>query len=410
MPKRVVPLTATQVKSAKPKDKEYNLSDGDGLMLRIRPTGTKLWLFNYRHPITKKRTNLAFGSYPDVSLAGARMKRTEARELLAQGISPKQHRAEQEATKRRETTNTLEKIAAQWLEVKRTKVSDDHAFDIWRSLEKHIFPYLGQTPIGEISAPGTIDVIRSIAAKGTLETVKRVCQRLNEIMVYATNTGLIHHNPIVGIRDAFQTPVKQNLPTLPPEELPELLKAISRASIRFPTRCLIEWQLHTIVRPSEAAGVRWDEIDFEKELWHIPAERMKRKRAHTVPLTPQMRAILEEMRPISGRRDHIFPGEKNPRQHINASTANMALKRMGFGGRLVAHGFRSLASTVLNEQAFDPDVIESALAHVIGNEVRAAYNRAKYLDRRRVMMCWWSEHIEKQAFSSTTVSSKLDNN
>ena len=324
MPRNVTPLTATQVKQAKPRDKEYNLSDGDGLMLRIRPSGTKLWLFNYSHPITKKRTNLAFGTYPELSLADARKKRTEARELLANGISPKQHRNEQDAAKQQAATNTLEKIAAQWMEVKRTKVSDDHAYDIWRSLEKHIFPQLGQSPIGEITAPGTIDIVRRIAAKGNLETVKRVCQRLNEIMIYATNTGLVHHNPLAGIRDAFQTPTKQNLPTLRPEELPELMKAISRASVKFPTRCLIEWQLHTMVRPSEAAGVRWEEIDFEKELWCIPAERMKRKRPHTVPLTPQTLSILEEMRQISSNREHVFPGERNPRQHINPSTANIA--------------------------------------------------------------------------------------
>lgn len=407
MPRKVTPLTATQINHAKPKEKEYNLSDGDGLMLRVRPSGTKLWLFNYHHPITKKRTNLAIGNYPAVSLADARKRRSESQELLAKGICPKQHRDQCDIAKRKAATNTLETIAGQWLEVKRTKVSEDHANDIWRSLEKHIFPDLGHVPISDITAPGTIDIIQSIAAKGNLETVKRLCQRLNEIMVYATNTGVIHHNPLAGINDAFQTPIKHNLPSLRPEELPELMHALGRASIRRTTRCLIEWQLHTMVRPSEAAGARWDEIDFESELWRIPAERMKRNRPHTVPLTPQMLAVLKEMLTISGKREHIFPGERNPRQHINPSTANMVLKRMGYGGRMVAHGFRSLASTILNEEGFDPDVIESALAHAIGNNVRATYNRAEYLERRRTMMLWWSTHIEQQA-STTPTASMMD--
>lgn len=394
MPKQATPLTATEIKYAKPRDKEYCLFDGDGLNLRIRPSKTNTWVFNYRHPITKQRINLTFGQYPDVSLVEARKKRTEARELLAKGISPKHHLAKQVAAKKIAANNTLEKVAALWLIVKRTKVSDDHADDVWRSLEKHIFPQLGKTPINEITAPNTIEVINRIVANGNLETVKRVSQRLNEIMVYSTNTGLIHHNPLSGIRDAFQTPVKQHLPSLTPEELPELIKSINRASINGSTRRLIEWQLHTMVRPGEAVGARWDEIDFEKALWHIPAERMKRKKAHTVPLTQQAINILEEMQPKSGHRKHVFPGIKNPKQHMNPSTANVAIKRMGFSGRLVAHGLRSIASTILNEQAFNPDVIEAALSHVSGNEVRAAYNRAEYLERRRLMMTWWSDYIE----------------
>ena len=327
-------------------------------------------------------------------MARARDLRKDARELIAQGISPLEHRTDEMIEKRAVLCNTLEKVVTQWLVIKRSKVSDDHADDIYRSLEKHIFPRLGQTAITDITAPRTIEVIKRIAAGGSLETVKRLCQRLNEVMVYATNTGLIHHNPLSGIRDAFQTPKKQHLPTLKPEELPELIKALSRASIRLQTRCLIEWQLHTMVRPSEAAGATWDEIDFEDNLWQIPAERMKRKRPHTVPLTPQTLSILEEMKPLSDHRVHIFPGINNPKIAMNSSTANMALKRMNFSGRLVAHGFRSIASTTLNEQGFEPDVIESALAHVIGNEVRAAYNRAEYLEQRREMMNWWSLHIE----------------
>ena len=223
-------------------------------------------------------------------------------------------------------------------------------------------------------------------------------------MVYAVNTGLIHANPLSGISKAFSTPKAVNLPTLKPEQLPELMATVNGASIKLVTRCLIEWQLHTMVRPAEAAGARWDEIDANKALWEIPAERMKKSRAHIIPLSPQALNLLDILKPLSGHREFLFPADRNPRKPANSQTANMALKRMGFGGRLVSHGLRALASTTLNEQGFDPDVIEAALAHVDQNAIRAAYNRAEYLERRRVMMCWWSDHIEQAAVGNLSLS------
>ena len=397
-------LTNTEVKQAKPKEKVYTLSDGGGLQLRIKPNGSKLWLLDYVKPYTKKRTCLSFGAFPELSLAEARRKRDTARELLAKDIDPKEHREEKNRLNEIIHSNTLEHIAEKWLEVKKSKVSADHATDTWRSLELHIFPNLGKIPIHKITAVKAIDTINPIAAKGSLETVKRLCQRLNEIMVYAVNTGLIDSNPLAGIGKAFQTPVKQHLPTLKPEELPTLIKALSFASIKTTTRCVIEWQLHTMVRPSEAAGMRWDEIDFDNNLWNIPAERMKSKKDHTVPLSAQVLALLEIMKPISTHSNFVFPSDRNLKKHTNASTANMALKRMGFDNQLVAHGLRSIASTTLNEEGFDPDVIEAALAHIGKNEVRNAYNRAIYLERRKPMMQWWSEHIEKAATGNMSLS------
>lgn len=291
--------------------------------------------------------------------------------------------------------------------MKKATVSEGHALDTWRSLELHIFPSLGKVPIHKITAVKTIDIITPIAAKGSLETVKRLCQRLNEIMVYATNTGLIASNPLSGIGKAFQTPVKQHLPTLKPEQLPELLKALSYASIKKTTRCVIEWQLHTMVRPSEAAGTRWDELDIDNALWNIPAERMKSKKAHTVPVSSQALELLEMMKPISSKSEYVFPSDRSPRKPTNASTANMALKRMGYANQLVAHGLRSIASTILNEEGFDPDVIESALAHTGQNEVRNAYNRATYLERRKLLMQWWSDYIDAAQSGKTKFSSVL---
>lgn len=406
MPRITNPLTDTQIKLARSKIKEYNLVDGAGLALRIKPNGSKLWLFNYYRPYSKKRANLSLGAYPSLSLADARVKREEYRKLLAQEIDPKEHIDEKERKEAEAHQNTLKQIAAQWLEVKKTSVSASHAQDTWRSLELHIFPDLGNVPIHKITAKSAIAYIQPLAKKGYLETVKRVCQRLNEIMVYSTNTGLITFNPLAGISKAFGVPDTQHMPTIRPEKLPELMTKINEASIRITTRCLILWQLHTMVRPNEAAGTRWEEIDLENKLWKIPAERMKKKRAHSVPLSDQAINLLEEIKPLSGIREHVFPADRKPRESSNPQTANMALKRMGYGGILTAHGMRSIASTTLNEQGFDPDVIESALAHSEKDNVRAAYNRAEYLERRRVLMAWWSEYIEQAATGNMSLSAK----
>lgn len=377
--------------------------DGDGLALRVKPNGSKLWVFNYYRPYTKKRTAISFGAYPDVSLAQARAKRQAARALLAKQIDPKEHKDEERRLQDVAHRQTLECIAEKWLAVKKTTVAIDHTEDTWRSLALHVFPRLGDLPIHKITAVNAIATLEPVVAKGSLETVKRLCQRLNEIMLYAVNTGIIANNPLSGIHKAFQLPVKQHLPTLTPEQLPLLMRALSQASIKITTRCLIKWQLHTMVRPSEAAGARWDEIDFEKKLWEISAARMKQKKAHVVPLTGQAIALLEVMKPISVYSEFVFPADRNSKTHTHPQTANMALKRMGFANQLVAHGLRSLASTILNEQGFDADVIEAALAHTGKNEVRNAYNRANYLERRKPMMRWWSEYIVQAAVGSVSL-------
>lgn len=395
MPRIAIPLTATQIRQTKPKnEKEIALCDGDGLYLRIKPSGVKAWIFNYMRPATGKRANLSLGSYPAVSLASARQRRQEMHALLGQGLDPGTHRAEQKRLTRLAQANTFRHVADAWLSVKRSKVTPDYAEDIERSLDKHLYPSLGKLPIHQVNAPDVIAELKPLAARGALETVKRLCQRLNEIMEFALISGYIPHNPIGGIGRAFEAPRKQNLPSLHPSELPEFLKRLTNANLKVSTRCLIEWQLHTMTRPAEAAGARWSEIDLEKKRWTLPAERMKKRKPHVIPLSPQALAILERMQPISGHREFVFPGDRNPRTHLNSQTANMAIKRMGYKQLLVAHGLRSVASTILNEQGFDPDLIEVALAHVDRNEVRATYNRADYLKSREAMMCWWSDHID----------------
>jgi len=398
MPRTTKPLNDTQVKRAKAQDKEYNLSDGGGLQLRVKPTGVKTWLLNYPRPFTGKRTNLGLGVYPEITLAEAREKRDAARKLLAKDVDPREHRDDENRKAAFAHNNTLKHVAALWFEVKQGEVSDDYADDIWRSLEMHVFPELGKRPLHKVTAPLAIDALRPLAAKGSLETVRRVCQRLNEVMAWALNTGRIDHNPLAGIKKAFHAPQEQGQPSIAPDQLGQFLTDLQEASVRVTTRCLILWQLHTMVRPGEAAGARWDEIDTKAALWTIPAARMKKKRPHSVPLTPQALHLLERMKPIAGNSEYIFPADRDRSKPANSQAANAAIKRMAdyrYKGALVAHGLRSLASTTLNERAFDPDIIEVALAHVDPNQVRAAYNRAQYLDRRRTMMTWWSDHIER---------------
>ncbi|MBP4059550.1 MULTISPECIES: integrase domain-containing protein [Aeromonas] len=394
MPRITRPLSPTEIKAAKPKEKEYTLCDGAGLELVIKPNGSKLWRLRYYRPLTKQRNMISFGSYPTMSLADAREKRSEAKTLLQQNIDPQHHRDEQVSAALSLSEHTFEAVAKRWFDVKCPSVTPAYAEDLWRSLEMYLFPEIGTVPVMDIKAQRAIKIIEPIAAAGKLETVRRLTQRVNEIMTFAVNSGLIDANPCSGISKVFQRPAKQHMPSINPNQLPELMNRLSKASINLQTRCLIEWSLHTLARPSEAAGARWAEIDMEKKLWRIPPERMKKRRGHDVPLTPQTLAYLELMRPISGHREFIFPGIRNPKTHTNEQTANAALKRMGYEGTLVAHGLRALGSTTLNERGFDRDVIESALSHSDKDEVRSAYNRTDYLERRREMMVWWSEHID----------------
>ncbi|MDN3384322.1 integrase domain-containing protein [Pseudoalteromonas sp. APC 3358] len=397
-------LTDTALKKAKAEDKDIILSDGKGLQVKVRKSGSKLWNFNYYHPITKKRINMGLGKYPDISIVNARKLAQEARELVALGTDPKEHRDETLAFKRAQEELTLNKIALEWFEVKKQSLTKDYGEDIWRSLNKHVLSVIGKYPIGKINAPQVIKILKPIEAKGTLETVKRLCLYLRKIMIHAVNSGYINANPLAGISEVFKKPRKQNMPSLKPEELPELMQTLAIASIKRVTRFLIEWQLHTLTRPGEAAGTRWDEIDFGNKLWTIPPERMKKRREHVIPLSKQALELLEAIKPISGHREFVFPSDRNPRNHINNETANMALKRMGFEGRLVSHGLRSLGSTTLNEHEFNPDVIEAALAHVDKNQVRSAYNRAEYIEKRRELMNWWSDHIGRASQGTLSVT------
>ncbi len=281
MAKITTRLTDKEIKSAKPRDKEYCLFDGGGLRLRVKPSGSKHWLFNYYRPNSKKRANLTLGKYPDLSLALARKQALEAKELIAQDIDPQEDKKRKQQEHKTVHQHTFFNVSKEWFDIKQESVTPDYAVDIWRSLELHIFPNLSTTPVKDITAPLVIESLKPIEAKGSLETVKRLTQRLNEIMDFATNCGFVNANPLTGIKAAFKKPQKKNMASIKPEGLPELMNAIANANIKRTTRCLIEWQLHTMTRPFEAAATRWSEIDLSKRIWTIPAERMK-KSANTV--------------------------------------------------------------------------------------------------------------------------------
>lgn len=359
----------------------------------IKTSGKKLWRFRYQRPGSSSRTNLSLGSYPALTLAAARQIRDQHLTTLAQGIDPQQQQEQASEQRQIELDSIFSTVAANWFQIKSRSVTEDYAKDIWRSLDKDVFPTIGSIPVQEIKARTIVEALEPIKARGALETVRRLIQRVNEIMIYAVNTGLIDANPASGVGMAFEKPKKQNMPTLRPEELPRLMRSLVMSNLSVATRCLIEWQLLTLVRPSEASGARWAEIDLDAKLWTIPAERMKAKREHIVPLSPQALEILEVMKPISAHRTHVFPSRNDPKQPMNSQTANAALKRIGYGDKLVAHGLRSIASTAMNEAGLNSDVIEAALAHIEKNEVRRAYNRSTYLEKRKKLMSWWGNFI-----------------
>ena len=395
-------LTDTEIKSTKPADKEINLFDGDGLILRIAPLtkgGKKNWYFRYAVPVSKKRTKMSLGTYPHLTLARARALRDEYLSLLANRIDPQVHNNNKANALKNATEHTLQTVARKWLDekVKTSGISQDHAEDIWRSLERNIFPGLGNVPINEIRPKLLKQHLDPIEQRGVLETLRRIISRLNEIFRYAATEELIKFNPADNLGQRFSKPKKQNMPALPPSELPRFLVALNNASIRLETRLLIEWQLLTWVRPGEAVRTRWSDIDIETGMWNIPSDFMKMKKPHKVPLSKEALRILDSMKAISGHREWVFPSIKAPLNHMHEQTANAAIIRMGFGGELVAHGMRSIARTAAEESGkFRTDVLEAALAHSKKDEIIAAYNRADYLAERVVLMQWWSGYVQAQ--------------
>ncbi|EDW1644074.1 tyrosine-type recombinase/integrase [Salmonella enterica subsp. enterica] len=394
------PLSASEVQKAKPGATDYELFDGQGLTLFVRTSGKKIWRFRYKRPGSASRTTITLGYFPTMSLASARTLHAEHLALLLKGIDPKKLEQEEAERERRAVDGLFINVATKWFEVKKTKVSADYADDIWKSLERDVFPAIGQIPVTELKAYTLVNALEPVRVRGALETLHRLTQRINEVMVFAINTGLLDANPASTIGDAFVKPKKKHMATIRPERLPELMQRVQMTSLSPMTRLLLQWQLLTLVRPAEAAGAMWCEIDMDKQLWTIPPERMKMKREHQVPLSSQAMKVLEQLKPLSGHSLFVFPGRVKNSKPMHSETVNKALWRMGYGGELVSHGFRALGSTTLNEAGFQPDVVESVLAHIDVNTTRAAYNRAVYMAQRVEVMDWWGQRISEAARSS----------
>ena len=392
-------LTPTQIDKAKPQEKEYNLADGQGLFLRIKSNGVKTWLFNYYRPITKKRNNLALGDYPAVTLKQAREKRAEYKSLLAQQIDPATYRLQQEQAKQNEMNNTYEAVAWAWLEYRKTKknFSDNYQKDVISLINRCLLPHFGHLPISQITAPMALKAFKQYQDEGHLEKLKRTIQKHNEIMTYALHRELISFNPTANIAKEFDSPTVEHFKTLKPEDLSEFMFTLQNAQIHLQTRYLILWQLLTMTRPNEAATAKWADIDEKNRIWTIPAEQMKRGIEHRITLSRQALALLGQIKKLSGGKIYLFPSVKNPQSHVNTQTANAAIKRMGYAGKLVAHGLRSIASTYLNDQGFNSDLIEVALSHLNSDRVKTAYDRGEKLEQRFKLLQAWADFVEQSS-------------
>lgn len=397
MPRITKPLTNTEVERAKPKDKEYNLSDGQGLNLRIKPTGAKTWTFNYYHPTTKKRTNLTVGNYPEISIAQARQQREEWRSILAQGIDPQTHRARIARELELAEANTFLAVAEKWRAKKQGEITKKTLDKYWGSLRLHIFPFIGSYPIGEIVPTVALIPLQRVEQRNNIDMANRLASYINEILNFAVNGGLIPFNPCLRMNKTLKQHKKENNPRIKSEELPEFMQALAQAKIEPQTRTLIQFQLLTMARPGEVSGAQWSEIDLDKRLWTIPAERMKAREAHVIPLSAQAVQLLEALHPVTGRFEYVFPKHGDNHASMSSSSANTAIKRMGYAGRQTAHGLRGLARTYLAEQNTNHEHAEACLSHKTGGNVSLAYNHATYLEQRKVIMQKWADYVEQCA-------------
>jgi integrase len=388
-----MPLTATEVKNAKPGDKPRKLTDGAGMFLLINPNGSRYWRLKYRYAGREKQISL--GVYDEVSLAEARVKREEKRKLLAKGIDPSQDRKQTKRALRTAVSNSFEAVARDWHDGQRARWTPGHADAVLALLKKDVFPLIGDRPLTEVTAPELLYAIRGIERRGAAETARKALRHCGAVFRFAIADGRGVHNPAADLAGALKAaPKVSNHAALSASELPEFLTALDVYSGHLQTRLGLRLILLTFVRTGELRGATWDEFDLDGATWNVPAERMKMKAPHMVPLSRQAVEALRELHTLTGRAQLLFPGQSNPRKPMSENTLLYAMYRMGYHSRATVHGFRATASTILNEQGWSPDVIERQLAHSERNKIRAAYNRAEYLDERRKMMQAWADYLD----------------
>ncbi|MBQ5004685.1 tyrosine-type recombinase/integrase [Klebsiella pneumoniae] len=389
-------LNARQVDAAKPREKAYKLADGAGLYLEVVPSGSRYWRMKYRFNGKEKR--MAFGVYPAVSLAQARALRDDAKKKLAEGIDPSLAKKEEKLVRDVQLNNTFQAVALEWHGTKVSRWSEGYASDIIEAFNKDIFPYIGQQPVNEIKPLVLLNVLRRIESRGATEKAKKVRQRCSEVFRYAIVTGRAEYNPAADLTSAMSGHESKHYPFLTVEELPDFFKALAGYTgsplVVLAARLLIL----TGVRTGELRGAFWSEFDLEKAVWEIPAERMKMKRPHLVPLSTQALEIVQQLKVMSGQYPLVFPGRNDPRKTMSEASINQVFKRIGYTGRVTGHGFRHTMSTILHEEGFNTAWIETQLAHVDKNAIRGTYNHALYLEGRREMMQWYADYINANGF------------
>jgi integrase len=398
-------LTDIKVRTAKPADKQYKLTDGSGMHLLVHPNGSKYWRLQYR--FDGKQKMLALGVYPDVSLADARTRRDDARKLLANNIDPgdkkKSDKIEQEEAR------TFEQLAVEWHATNK-KWSEEHSRRVLKSLEDNLFPAIGKRNIADLKTRDLLAPIKAVELSGRLEVASRLQQRTTAIMRYAVQSGLLDYNPAQEMVGAVASSNRQHRPALQLKRIPELLRRIDSYTGRPLTRLAVELTLLVFIRSSELRFARWSEIDFETSMWTIPAEReaiegvkhsqrgSKMRTPHLVPLSHQALAILKDVYKLSGDRDFVFIGDHDHRKPMSENTVNKALRVMGYDTKVevCGHGFRTMAcSSLIESGLWSRDAVERQMSHMERNSVRAAYiHKAEHLDERRLMLQWWADFLD----------------
>lgn len=389
-----MPLTDTAVRNAKPKDKPYKLSDSGGLFLAVQPSGGRWWRYKYRFAGVEK--SIGFGTYPDTSLRAAREQHAEARRKLAAGIDPSAERQAAKAAGAERAANSFEAIAREW-HAKQAKKWEPSTTEKARArLENDLFPWIGSRPVAEITTPEVLQALRRVESR-SVDTAHRVLQDAVKVIRYAIQTGRAERNPAAELQGALEPRRKSHFASIiEPPKVGELLRALHGYSGQPATAAALKLAPLLFVRPGELRAMEWGEIDLDKAEWNIPAERMKMRAAHLVPLSSQAVEVLRELHPITGRSRFVFPSLGAADRPMSENTVNAALRRLGYSGdEMTGHGFRAMARTILDEVLhFRPDYIEHQLAHAIRDPNGRAYNRTAHLPERRKMMQAWADYLD----------------
>ena len=391
-----MPLNDAVCKNAKPEAKPRKLADSGGLFLKVMPTGAKYWQWKYR--LHGKEKLLSFGVYPEVTLGEAREKRDAARKLLAGGADPSIEKKHAQSLAKLNAENTFEALAREWYDIQKTRWVPRHAAYVLKRLQADVFPEIGAHPIKEISPPQLLAALRKIEQRGAYEIAHRALQVCGQVFRYAIVTGRDERDISADLKGALK-PIKHgHFAAIDAKALPAFLEALSRNDARLYPRTIaaIKLLMLTFVRTSELINARWEELDLERGEWIIPAERMKMRQVHVVPLARQVVTILNELHAHTGQWGHVFPNQVEPRKSMSNNTVLKALERLGYKGEMTGHGFRALAmSTIKEKLGYRHEVVDRQLAHAPRDKIAAAYDRAQFLDERRKMMQEWADYLDE---------------